>query len=135
MARIILYPLTAFLGPVFNDWFGEQIKVNSALGFNLKSCCEQRKAEHEADRLGLRILLAAGFDPRVALDVWGENGVMQRAARSEEALIATLANAKGKPLEEENDGWLARNGFTRTHPMNGERLERVEAELERWETR
>lgn len=122
-----MYPLTAFLGPVFNDWFGEQIKVTSALGLSLKNNCEHRKAEHEADLIGLRILLGAGIDPRIACEVWSETGVMQRAAQTEAALSGAASGSK------EDDSWLARSGFTLTHPVNEERLVRIKDELAQWE--
>lgn len=122
-----MFPLTAFLGPVFNDWFGEQIRVNSALGLQLQSSCEDRKSEYEADLLGLRILLAANIDPRVALDVWGKDGIFQRATRKE---LAVLRASTGP--DENCDGWLAENGFLSTHPVNEDRFQRIADELDRW---
>jgi len=126
--RTLLYPLTAFLGPTFNDWFGEQIRVNSALGLSLKSSCEDRKTETEADLLGLRILLAAGIDPKVALDVWGKDGIFDREARKILLQQQQMAESQS-PVSE---GWLANNGFTNTHPVNEERFRRIAEELDRW---
>lgn len=131
MIRSILYPLTAFFGPVFNDWFGEQIRVNSALGLKLKSSCESRKSETEADLLGLRLLLGAGIDPHVACDVWGDQGVLGRADYIEAEVQYSAGKAPG--LGPEDNSWLDKNGFTRTHPFSCDRFLRIKEELESWQ--
>lgn len=156
VARTILYPLTAVFGPVFNDWFGRQVKVNAALGLTLASSCESRKAEIEADLLALRILQAAGFDPRAAIDVWGPDGLFQRVENREnearekekaEREAAEMSRSAGSvsgfgrvgsqdsPEEDVDDGngWLARGGFLKTHPATEERHLRIVEELARWE--
>ncbi len=129
--RMFLYPLTSFLGPLFNDWFGEQIRVNSAFGLSLKASCESRKAETEADLLGLRILVGAGFDPRAALKVWGEDGAFRRAERKEAQQSAQQAEMAGGDVG--GEGWFDRQGFTRTHPLTDARCLRIKEELEIWQ--
>jgi len=131
LIRMFLYPLTSFLGPLFNDWFGEQIRVNSAFGLSLKASCESRKAETEADLLGLRILVGAGFDPRAALKVWGEDGAFRRAERKEAQQIAQQAEMAGGDVS--GEGWFERQGFTRTHPLTDARCLRIKEELELWQ--
>ncbi|KAI5117558.1 hypothetical protein M0805_004471 [Coniferiporia weirii] len=147
LVRAVLYPLTAILGPTFNDWFGKQVRTNSALGLGVTSSCESRKAEVEADLVGLRILLGAGIDPRVARDVWGPDGLFARAERREEeerereekeretgAQHGGSAGAGvGGDASEGDESWLDRNGFTRSHPVNEVRHRRIAEELERWE--
>lgn len=49
---------------------------------------------------------------------------MQRAAQTEAALSGAT---------KEDDSWLARSGFTLTHPVNEERLVRIKGELAQWE--
>lgn len=130
--RTILYPLTAFMGPLFNDWFGEQVRVNSALGLSLKSNCESRKAETEADLLGLRILVGAGINPHAACDLWSSNGVFYRwSLREAERLAADTVAASA---DDGDESWLAKNGFLSTHPMDDTRFHRIAMELQHWET-
>ncbi|KAL5507762.1 hypothetical protein ACEPAH_5380 [Sanghuangporus vaninii] len=124
LIRTALYPFTAVLGPVFNDWFGEQIRINSALGLRITSSCASRATEIEADLLGLRILLGAGIDPRIALEEWADGGVFDRAEQRERS-------SPSGNKEEEN--WLGRTGFGSSHPMNEERHRRIKEELEKWE--
>lgn len=123
--RTVLYPFTAVLGPAFNDWFGEKIRINSALGLRITSSCASRSAEIEADLLGLRILVGAGIDPRIALEDWADGGVFDRAEQRERS------DPNGNKKEDEN--WLERTGFGRTHPMNKERYRRIKKELTKWE--
>ncbi|EJD01669.1 uncharacterized protein FOMMEDRAFT_158821 [Fomitiporia mediterranea MF3/22] len=125
LIRTAVYPLTAIFGPAFNDWFGELIRVNSALGLRVTSSCASRAAEFEADLVGLRILLGAGIDPRIALSKWGVDGLFDRIEHRPDVSAA-------KPGDSE-ESWLERNGFARSHPMNGERHQRILEELEKWE--
>ncbi|KAL5487578.1 hypothetical protein ACEPAI_5686 [Sanghuangporus weigelae] len=124
LIRTALYPFTAVLGPVFNDWFGEQIRINSAFGLRITSSCASRATEIEADLLGLRILLGAGIDPRIALDEWADGGVFDRAEQRERSSPAG---------NKEEENWLERTGFGSSHPMNEERHRRIREELEKWE--
>lgn len=131
--RAALYPLTAILGPAFNDWFGEQVRANSALGLKIKSSCTSRKAEFEADLLGLRILLGANIDPSIALDVWGPQGLFANVEASQtetENRSEEDQYGGGDPFSAES--WLDRNGFMLTHPPNDARYQRIKEELESW---
>ncbi|KAL5527852.1 hypothetical protein ACEPAG_6653 [Sanghuangporus baumii] len=123
LIRTALYPFTAVLGPVFNDWFGQQIRINSALGLRITSSCASRATEIEADLLGLRILLGAGIDPRIALEEWAVGGVFDRAEQRERSSPAG---------NKEEENWLERTGFGSSHPMNEERHQRIREELEKW---
>ena len=72
VARTLLYPITAMLGPFFNDAIARSMNVGAMGGFGtlgeLCNSCESRKLEEEADVVGLRYVFpptsAIATDPR-----------------------------------------------------------------------
>lgn len=133
--RTALYPVTAFLGPGFNDWIGSLIHVNSKLGLHITNNCNKRQSEREADLLALRILVNAGIDPRVMRDLFSEGGLYDRIERKERKSVNELAQVECSTNDAaswEGASWLARYGFYDTHPSNEERRKAIDKELEMW---
>ena len=87
----------------------------AAVGIRLAFGGFTQDQELEADRLGLRYLVAAGYDPR------GMTGFLRKlkAQRDLEARIAGLTDA-------ERDS----HGYSSTHPLTGARIEQANALIE-----
>lgn len=138
--RSLLYPITAILGPFFNDALGKTFSEGAKAGFgfwaNAANSCESRRLEEEADLIGLRLLAGSGIDPRVALEYWEDRIATAGSPVSPSASLG-FPGAMGtvhhhsKSTSEGSTGLL--NGYMRTHPVDRERLEKIRAELKRWE--
>lgn len=78
VARTLLYPITAILGPFFNDAIGRSMTAGAMGGLGtlgeLCNSCESRKLEEEADVVGLRSvplsLLRSHPDPWFPTGSW-----------------------------------------------------------------
>ncbi len=131
-----LYPITRIFGPVLSDWLCERISAKSASWLNLEADWESRTAETEADLLGMRILVAARFDPRVSLRVWGEEGVFHRVERKQTVTAEAKRASEDEFLEvgdHDEKSWLDRNVLVRNHPLSDRRYLRIKEELKRWQ--
>lgn len=130
--QMALYPITRIFGPVLSDWLCKQISAKSESWLSLEADWESRIAETEADLLDMRILVAARFDPRVSLRVWGDEGVFHRIERKQ------AAGTKRPPEDEvlevgDEKSWLDRNVLVRNHPLSDRRYLRIKEELNRWQ--
>ncbi len=135
MVRVLLYPVTALLGPFVQDAIAATVKVgmeeSAGLLPALTNSCESRILESEADIVALRLLSNAGVDPRASLAFWEDR--LQIRGNSDELLIAeesgnmhqTHAHAHTKEA----------NSFMKTHPPDEERVAAIRKELARWQTR
>lgn len=137
--RTLLYPVTAILGPFFNDALGKTFNEGAQAGFGFwahaANSCESRKLESEADLVALRLLAGSGIDPRHALAFWEDR---LSTPNSSPSTILPFANNNNntvhhhsKNASEGSIGLL--DGYTRTHPVDQERLEKIRAELTSWE--
>ncbi|ORX58803.1 hypothetical protein DM01DRAFT_1333423 [Hesseltinella vesiculosa] len=130
ITRGVFWVVTESLGPYVNQ------KINDAIRqfVDLKSeTTYNRQLEREADLVGLKFLAKAGYDPRVALDVWNRMALLdeeikaleerqlleqQAAATDDPATSASLASPSvGDMLDSFLSMW-----FGSTHPPSAERL-------------
>jgi predicted Zn-dependent protease len=102
IANIATIPLI-FLG----GWGGYAIREAAGAAIPMTFLTFSRGYEAEADYLGLQYLYAAGYDPTAALDMFEKMMSLER----------------GKP------GSIAK--VFSTHPMNGDRLKKAQAEIQR----
>jgi predicted Zn-dependent protease len=102
IANIATIPLI-FLG----GWGGYAIREAAGAAIPMTFLTFSRGYEAEADYLGLQYLYAAGYDPTAALDMFEKMMSLER----------------GKP------GSIAK--VFATHPMNGDRLKKAQAEIQR----
>lgn len=137
VVRTAFYPLTACLGPFFNDALFSSLSVlrfapPSSASTSWALSCESQNMEIEADLVGLRLLAAASVDPHVALDFW------QKRLRDE-----GLGSSHGPSLHKmrvhlhpHSADELSRrpsSGSQRTHPLNSKRVESIRNQLRIWE--
>ncbi|GAA5983301.1 hypothetical protein JCM10908_000231 [Rhodotorula pacifica] len=138
--RTVLYPVTAIFGPFLNDALGGLLNDSARGGLGVVgqavNSCESRKLESEADVVALRLLAAAGIDPRFALSFWEE-----RVATSLPAPTVDPSSSKANsasPLEQPHPLRLhskhdTLDGLMRSHPVDADRVQRIREELADWE--
>lgn len=130
----MLYPITRIFGPVFSDWLCEQINAQSASWLSLEAEWESRIAETEADLLGMRILVTAGYDPRAMLRVWDEDGVFHRVEKKRAGETKRWYEDAGDlSAVGDEKSWLDRNVLVRNHPRSDKRYLKIKKELETWQ--
>ncbi|KZV89001.1 hypothetical protein EXIGLDRAFT_797301 [Exidia glandulosa HHB12029] len=121
--RTILFPLTMLFGPFVNDAVANMTKVSRSEILEGHEACFNRKLEIEADIVSARILAYAGFDPRIAVEFW-------------ESRLGPADHAHDKKPKHTGAGHFWRGGSSKkrdTHPVREERIQRLKAELARWE--
>jgi predicted Zn-dependent protease len=102
IANIATLPLVLLGG-----WGGYAIRQGAGLAIPMTFLTFSRGFEAEADYLGLQYLYAAGYDPTAALDMF----------------------EKMMSLEKRKPGTIAK--VFSTHPMNDDRLQKAQAEIEK----
>lgn len=130
-----IYPITRVFGPALSELLCGQISAVAASLLNLEAEWESRVAGTEADLLGMRILVAAGFDPRVMLRVWGEDGVFHRIERKRGRDMNRYFEGAEDLATGDGKTWLDKHILVRDHPLSDERYARVKRELELWQRR
>lgn len=103
--------LGAILGSFIGGGFGSAVAQMSQRGAILQTLSFSREQEYEADTLGLRYMIAAGYDPAGAAGVLG-------ALTRNAALQARVQGADNRQLPE----WAS------THPLSQNRMQRAAAE-------
>ncbi len=88
--------------------FGSQIALERALAVKLQTLSFSREQEYEADTLGLKYMVAAGYDPAGAAQLLG-------ALSRETALQARVQGRKNRSIPE----WAL------THPLSENRMQRA----------
>jgi Zn-dependent protease with chaperone function len=133
VVRVLLYPVTALLGPFVQDAIAATVKVgleeSGGLLPALTSSCESRILESEADIVALRLLSNAGIDPRASLSFWEDrlDGASSPRGGSEgEASHTHGSHAHAHTKEADS--------FMKTHPPDRERVSAIRKELARWTT-
>lgn len=129
------------LGPFLNDAIARSMTEGAKGGFGFvgAACnsCESRKLEIEADVVALRLLAHAGIDPRFALTFWeGRLGKEDEDGQGQAGLgMVEPPHSKHLHLHSEakkgGEGGCA-SQFLRTHPVDGERVERIRDEIGKW---
>jgi len=102
VANIATLPLI-FMG----GWGGYAIRQAAGVAIPVTFLSFSRGFEAEADYLGLQYLYAAGYDPTASIDMF----------------------EKMMSLEKQKPGSIAK--VFSTHPLNGERLKKTQAEIEK----
>ncbi|OSD06464.1 hypothetical protein PYCCODRAFT_1360626 [Trametes coccinea BRFM310] len=125
--RAFLFPVTMLFGPFINDALAGMGKVGAGEFSHLSEFCTSQKQEIEADVVSARILAHAGFDPRHALRFWENRHETPETAecspgRAEEATA---------PRWELTRRLMGEMG--ETHPVHQVRVQKLKAELDRWE--
>lgn len=88
--------------------YGSQLALRNLLAAKLQSLSFSREQEYEADTLGLRYMIAAGYDPSGAAD-------LLEALSRETALEARVQGQKNRSIPE----WAL------THPLSENRMQRA----------
>ena len=135
VVRVLLYPVTALLGPFVQDAIAATVKVgmeeSAGLLPALTNSCESRILESEADIVALRLLANAGIDPRASLAFWEDrlqaqkSGDEPHSGEGRRSVEGSHAHAHTKEA----------NSFMKTHPPDEERVAAIRKELARWRTR
>ncbi|KAM0791585.1 hypothetical protein ACM66B_006029 [Microbotryomycetes sp. NB124-2] len=153
MIRTFTFPFTAILGPFFNDAIGKTINEGTSSGFGFfgraAHACESRKLEVEADLVALRILSHAGIDPRASLDFWNKRLKAVKLDDQEGSGTSSSSNASRHSLPHlrlhSAPTTSAKTNIStasssapccafNSHPLDEERVRKIEQELERWMT-
>ncbi|GAA5797975.1 hypothetical protein HPULCUR_003373 [Helicostylum pulchrum] len=149
ITRGVFWIVTESLGPyinqVINEYISTFITMETQTTYN-------RRLEKEADLVGLKILAKAGYDPRVAIDVWQrmadlevelkqENKHKEKAPAIENRALNAAKRSIPKPDEPEKykdleygvreffDS-LVNSWFGSSHPPNIERIEYMQENME-----
>lgn len=146
LARTLVFPFTMVFGPFVNDALWEVSKLGTGEVVKNTEACTVRALEVEADVVGARLLAYAGFDARAAVKFWEEREAADTCAeaqcKSKPAVdadspsilsrIRQLVPIAGPSLE---GAWFTKTGSDHAgpHPISAERLNRLRAELQRWE--
>ena len=96
------------LGQMIGGGYGNEIAMRGALAAELQTLSFSREQEYEADTLGLRYMIAAGYDPA------GAAQLLQTLAR-ETALEARVQGRTNRRIPE----WAS------THPLSENRMKRA----------
>jgi len=104
--------LPSILGAIFgNSVFGSMIAQNAAVRSKLQTLSFSRNQEYQADELGMRYMMEAGYDPSGAPEVLA---ALSRAT----ALQSRMQGRANRQTPE----WAS------THPLSENRMQRAEAE-------
>jgi len=123
LLRAILFPVTMLFGPFVNDAVANFGRVGSFEAGKLSEYCTSMKQEFEADAVSARILAHAGYDARKAVRFWET----RRDAEITECTPPRTGSTSEASL-------LAKRMSSSTHhPRDGERVARLQAELDKWE--
>ena len=99
------------LGQMIGGGYGNEIALRGALAAKLQTLSFSREQEYEADTLGLKYMVAAGYDPA------GASGLLAALAR-ETALQARIQGRTNRRIPE----WAS------THPLSENRMQRALSE-------
>ncbi|KAG2237708.1 hypothetical protein INT48_009646, partial [Thamnidium elegans] len=149
ITRGVFWIVTESLGPyinqVINEYISTFITMETQTTYN-------RRLEKEADLVGLKILAKAGYDPRIAVDVWQrmadlevelkqENKHEEKPVTIENRALNAAKRSIPKPDEPEKykdleygvreflDS-LVNSWFGSSHPPNIERIEYMQENME-----
>ena len=100
-----------FLGNIFGGVLGNAVANRSIMQAEMKTLSFSRNQEYEADTLGMRYMIAAGYDPAGAAEILA-------ALTSNSALEARVQGNQNRQLPE----WAS------THPLSANRMQRALAE-------
>ncbi|KAI0671623.1 peptidase family M48-domain-containing protein [Trametes maxima] len=120
--RAFLFPVTMLFGPFINDALAGMGKAGAGEFSQLSEYCTSQKQEVEADIVSARILAHAGFDPREAARFWEDRQDTPQTAECSPRRAAEEGEA------------VKHNWIGETHPVHQVRVEKLRAELVRWET-
>ena len=96
------------LGQMIGGGYGNQIALRGVLAAKLQTLSFSREQEYEADTLGLRYMIAAGYDPAGAAELLG-------SLARETALQARVQGRTNRRIPE----WAS------THPLSENRMQRA----------
>ena len=98
-------------GRMIGGSFGSALSIQHLLTAKLQTLSFSREQEYEADTLGLKYMIAAGYDPE------GAPAILQAISR-ETALQARVQGRKNRQLPE----------WAMTHPLTENRIQRIMAD-------
>lgn len=119
-------------GPFISDALADASKLGMREMSKASESCTSRELELEADKVSVRLMSLAGFDPRRAIDFWegrlDDMWALDADAVRHSGAMPTAsfwsphapANADG----EHSPG---------SHPLGSERVRRLRQELDRWD--
>src|SRR3954470_16429285 len=96
------------MGQIMGGGYGTQVALRGLLAAKLQTLSFSREQEYEADTLGLKYMIAAGYDPRGSIQLLG-------ALAQETALEARVQGRTNRRIPE----WAL------THPLSENRMQRA----------
>ncbi|KAG1458407.1 hypothetical protein G6F56_006404 [Rhizopus delemar] len=129
ITRGVFWLVTESLGPYVNQKINEYISTFITME---TQTTYNRLLEKEADLVGLRILAKAGYDPRVAVDVWEKMAELEAYVVRKEVNPSPNRQVNTQSLDTYDDveatviGFLSsliHNWFGSSHPPSEERLQ------------
>jgi Zn-dependent protease with chaperone function len=119
-------------GPFISDALADASKLGMREVSRASESCTSRELELEADKVSVRLMSLAGFDPRRAIDFW-EDRLNDMWALDADAVRHSGAMPTGSfwsphaPTSEKGERVHS------SHPLGSERVRRLRRELDRWD--
>ncbi|KAJ7773284.1 hypothetical protein B0H16DRAFT_1511744 [Mycena metata] len=123
--RVVIFPVTMFLGPFVNDAVGQLGILGSSQVDKVSEYFTTVNQEVEADLVSARLLAHAGYDARNAVKFW------ERRAGAGAAIECSSANER--KAKEGPSTFFALKLMGSKHPVHEVRVIRLKEELLRWE--
>lgn len=123
-------------GPFISDALADASKLGMREVSKASEACASRELELEADKVSIRLMSLAGFDPHRAISFW-EDRLNDTWALDADAVRHSGAMPTASfwsPHAPATDA-IAANGerVPSSHPLGSERVRRLRKELERWD--
>ncbi|KAI8076361.1 peptidase family M48-domain-containing protein [Halteromyces radiatus] len=132
ITRGVFWMVTESFGPYVNQKINEAITAFIALE---SENTYNRQLEREADLVGLKFLAKAGYDPRVAIEVWTRMAeIEERVKELQEDDIKALEKQQSSIQGQNSVGAMMENlinlWFGSSHPPSQERVEYMQEHMD-----
>jgi len=129
---VLIFPFTFMFGPFISDALADASKLGMREVTRASESCTSRELELEADKVSVRLMSLAGFDPRRAIDFWEDRlndtwALDADAVRHSGAMPTASFWSPHAPANEKGQR------VPSSHPLGSERVRRLRRELDRWE--
>lgn len=134
VAYNLLASVTFMFGPFISDALADASKLGMREVSKASEACASRELELEADKVSVRLMSLAGFDPRRAISFW-EDRLNDTWALDADAIRHSGAMPTASFWSPHAPAVNAANGerMPNSHPLGSERVRRLRKELDRWD--
>jgi Zn-dependent protease with chaperone function len=119
-------------GPFISDALADASKLGMREMSRASESCTSRELELEADKVSVRLMSLAGFDPRRAIDFW-EDRLNDTWALDADAIRHSGAMPTASFWSPHPPASEKRERIHSSHPLGSERVRRLRRELDRWD--